>query len=296
MKHVKSLNDLHNEHGFPPPEHPLFSLIKCDGTCANPGIEHTSDFYMIGFKKFKSGTMLYGKTKYDHDRGTMSFIKPGQFVGMRNLELEENGFIIYVHEDFLMGHSLYNEVKKYGYFDYEVNEALHLTPREEQIIWELFHKMETEYYNNPDEYSKGIILGHLDSILKYAQRFYKRQFINRTEMSGTLVTKFNTVLRNYAEKGLLNESGLPTVKDMALQLNISSRYLSDLLKQETGKTALEHIHIFLVNEAKNLLVGSDNTIAETAYRLGFENPPYFSRLFKKEVGLSPNEYREKFLN
>lgn len=296
MKHVKNLSDLHYEHGFPPPEHPLISLIKCNGTCTNPGIEHTSDFYMIGFKKFKSGTMLYGKTKYDHDRGTMSFIKPGQFVGMRNLELEENGFIIYVHEDFLIGHSLYNEIKKYGYFDYEVNEALHLTPREEQIIWELFYKMETEYYNNQDEYSKGIILGHLDSILKYAQRFYKRQFINRTELSGTLVTKFNTVLRNYAEKGLLNENGLPTVRQMALQLNISSRYLSDMLKQETGKTALEHIHIFLVNEAKNLLVGSDNTIAETAYRLGFENPPYFSRLFKKEVGISPNEYREKFLN
>ena len=100
MKHVKNLSDLHYEHGFPPPEHPLISLIKCNGTCTNPGIEHTSDFYMIGFKKFKSGTMLYGKTKYDHDRGTMSFIKPGQFVGMRNLELEENGFIIYVHEDF----------------------------------------------------------------------------------------------------------------------------------------------------------------------------------------------------
>ena len=296
MKHVKNLSDLHYEHGFPPPEHPLISLIKCNGTCTNPGIQHTTDFYMIGFKKFKSGTMLYGKTKYDHDRGTMSFIKPGQFVGMRNLELEENGFIIYVHEDFLIGHSLYNEIKKYGYFDYEVNEALHLTPREEQIIWELFYKMETEYYNNQDEYSKGIILGHLDSILKYAQRFYKRQFINRTELSGTLVTKFNTVLRNYAEKGLLNENGLPTVRQMALQLNISSRYLSDMLKQETGKTALEHIHIFLVNEAKNLLVGSDNTIAETAYRLGFENPPYFSRLFKKEVGISPNEYREKFLN
>ena len=296
MKHLKILSELHEEHGFPPPEHPLLSLIKCDGSCTNPGIDHTSDFYMIGFKKFKSGTMLYGKTKYDHDRGTMSFIKPGQFVAMRNLELEENGFIIYVHEDFLTGHTLHDEIKKYGYFDYQVNEALHLSPKEEKVIWELYHKMETEYYNNQDEYSKGIILGHLDSILKYAQRFYKRQFINRTEMSGTTVTKFNNVLRNYAEKGLLNENGLPTVKQMASQLNISSRYLSDLLKEETGKTALDHIHIFLVNEAKNLLVGSDNTIAETAYQLGFENPPYFSRLFKKEVGLSPNEYREKFLN
>jgi AraC-like DNA-binding protein len=296
MQHHKSLGALHHDHGFPPPENPLFSLIKCTGTCANQGIEHTSDFYMIGFKKLISGTISYGKTHYDHDLGTMSFIKPGQAVGIPHLELEEKGFIIYFHPDFLNGHPLYNEIKKYGYFDYEVNEALHLSPREEQIIWELYDKMETEYYNNQDEYSKGIILGHLDSVLKYSQRFYKRQFINRSTDSGYMVSKFNDALSSYAEKDLLYQNGLPTVKQMAAQLNISSRYLSDLLKQETGKTALDHIHIFLVNEAKNLLVGSDNTIAETAYKLGFENPPYFSRLFKKEVGLGPNEYREKFLN
>jgi AraC-like DNA-binding protein len=296
MKHLKTLTEIHQQYGFPPPEHPLFSLIKCDCSCIKTGIEHTSEFYVIGFKKFKSGTMLYGKTKYDHDRGSMSFIKPGQFVGMRNVEMEEAAFIISVHEDYLLGHPLHKEIKKYGYFDYEVNEALHLSPKEEKIIWELFFKMETEYHNNQDEYSKGIILGHLDSILRYAQRFYKRQFINRTEMSGTVITKFSAALQQYADKGLLNENGLPTVKKMASELHVSSRYLSDMLKQETGKTALEHIHLFLVNAAKNLLVGSDNTIAETAYQLGFENPPYFSRLFKKEVGLSPNEYREKFLN
>src|SRR6186997_1707108 len=125
MQHIKTLSELHREHDFPPPENPLFSLVKCNGTCTNPGIEHTSDFYMIGFKKFKSGTMLYGKTHYDHDRGTMSFIKPGQMVGIRHLELEENGFIIYFHPDFLNGHPLHHEIKKYGYFDYEVNEALH---------------------------------------------------------------------------------------------------------------------------------------------------------------------------
>jgi AraC-like DNA-binding protein len=79
---------------------------------------------------------------------------------------------------------------------------------------------------------------------------------------------------------------------MASELTLSSRYLSDLLKQETGKTALEHIHIFLIDEAKNILMSTDNTIAETAYQLGFENPPYFSRLFKKEVGLTPIEYKE----
>ena len=296
MAHFKKLSEFHEALGYPPPENPLLSLYKCDGTCTNPGPLHTSDFYMIAFKKMKSGVMLYGKTKYDHDRGSMSFIKPRQIVGMRDLELEENGFIIYFHEDFLNGHHLHDEIKKYGYFEYEANEALHLSPREEEIIWGLFNKMETEYYNNQDEYSREIILTHIDSILKYAQRFYKRQFINRTQLSGNTVSKFNDSLSAYFEGGLLSEKGLPTVKFMASQLHLSPRYLSDLLKQETGKTAIDLIHIFLISEAKNQLKGADHSIAQIAFNLGFENLPYFSRLFKRETGLSPNQYKKQTLN
>jgi AraC-like DNA-binding protein len=140
------------------------------------------------------------------------------------------------------------------------------------------------------------MLTHIDSILKYSQRFYKRQFLNRTALSGTTVSKFTEILKQYFESGKLQKDGLPTVQYMASALALSARYLSDLLKQETGKTALDHIHIALVMEAKNLLMSTDKTVAETAYELGFENPPYFSRLFKKEVGLTPTEYREQFLN
>lgn len=298
MKHFKTISDLYNLNGFPPPENPLLSLITCDqlNGCTLSYTEFTGDFYMISLKKMKSGTFLYGKTKYDHDNGSMSFIKPRQIIKMENLELEEKGFIIYIHEDFLMKHALHSEIKKYGYFDYEVNEALHLSPKEEEIIWDLYYKILAEYNNNQDEYSKDIIITHIDSILKYAQRFYKRQYLNRNVFSGTIISRFTEILKAYFESGNLRKNGLPTVKYMAAQLAISPRYLSDLLKQETGKTALEHIHIFLIDEAKNLLMSTDNTIAETAYQLGFENPPYFSRLFKKEVGLTPVEYKEQFLN
>jgi AraC family transcriptional regulator, transcriptional activator of pobA len=298
MQHFKNISDFHRANSFPAPENPLVSLLKCDPSlaCSIVTTAFTSDFYMIGFKKMKSGVILYGRTKYDHDNGSMSFVKPRQVFEMKNIELEEDGFLMLIHEDYLNGHMLHSEIKKYGYFEYEANEALHLTPKEEQIIWELYYKINTECQNNQDEYSKDIILTHIDSILKYSQRFYKRQFINRAALSGKVVTRFNDALADYFEKGSLQNKGLPTVKHMASEMNLSARYLSDLLKQETGKTAIDLIHIYLISEAKNMLVAADNNVAEIAYSLGFDNPPYFSRLFKKEVGISPNQFKRQSLN
>jgi len=158
------------------------------------GQEITGDFYAISLKKVESGMCFYGKTQYDHDRGSMFFLRPRQVLTVQDVRLKDDGFAIHVHEDFLMGHPLFAEIKKYGYFDYETNEALHVSPREEEIMWSLFHKMETEYHNNPDEFSRPIILSHLDSMLKYAQRFYKRQFIDRKPLSGAMVTRFNQCL------------------------------------------------------------------------------------------------------
>jgi AraC family transcriptional regulator, transcriptional activator of pobA len=298
MKHYKTITELYTTNGFSPPENPLLGLVTFDDIkgCTFVDTEYTMGFYKIALKKIKSGTVLYGKTKYDHDNGSMFFLKPNQIIHMNDLELVEKGFLIYIAEEFLLNHPLYSTIQKYGYFNYEANEALHLSPKEEETLWDLFYKIKSEYYNNQDEYSKDIMLTHIDSILKYSQRFYKRQFLNRTVLSGTTISKFTEILKLYFENGNLQKNGLPTVKYMASELALSARYLSDLLKQETGKTALDHIHISLVMEAKNILMSTDKTVAETAYQLGFEHPPYFSRLFKKEVGLTPTEYREQFLN
>ena len=295
--HFQKVSDLFEYMGVSAPENPLLGLIQFDCGCdALTNKEVTYDFYTICLKKIESGEFGYGKTKYDSDKGFMYFFKPRQKLFIHDVVIKELGFSIYLHEDFLMGHPLFNEIKKYSFFDYEIDEALHLSPREKEIMWSLFHKMETEYHNNPDEFSKSIILSHLDSMLKYAQRFYKRQFIDRKPLLGATVTKFNKYLNNYFEKGAAEGKGLPTVNYIATELNLSSKYLSDLLKQETGKTALELIHLFVISEAKNLLVAGDKNISEIAYQLGFENPPYFSRLFKKEVGVSPKEFKNQILN
>ena len=295
MKHYKNLSELHRDNGFPPPESPLFSIYHCNHNCQMGNREFTSDFYMIGFKKIVAGNILYGRTKYDHESGSMLFFRPRQLIEMKNLHLEEDGFLIYIHEDYLNGHLLHDEIKKYRYFDYETNEALHLTPKEEQTVWDLYQKIESEYQNNQDEYSREIILANLGTLLKYAQRFYRRQFINRTVISGKTVTKFTNEIDSYVASGLLDKLGLPSVQYLAERLNISAGYLTDLLKQESGKTALEHIHIYLIAEAKNKLIGKDQSVSEIAYALGFENLSYFSRLFKKEVGMSPNVFKKQLL-
>jgi AraC family transcriptional activator of pobA len=297
MKHFKSLSELHKARGLPMSEHPLLSLITCvdtcPATCGTAKNEYTTDFYTIAFKKVLSGSLYYGRTRYDHSEGSMIYVKPGQVIELKNIKLEGSGFTIIFHRDFLNGEPLHQTIKKYSFFNYETNEALHISPREEEIMWELFRKIETEYNNNQDEYSKEIILGHIEAILKYSQRFYKRQFLNRGELSGKVVSKFNEAIRQYFENGVLQANGLPTVAAIATQLKMSPSYLSDLLRQETGKSAIDHIHNYLISEAKNLLIGADLTVAQIAYQLGFENPPYFSRLFRKETGLSPVAYRNQ---
>ncbi|MGD8781363.1 MAG: helix-turn-helix transcriptional regulator [Ignavibacteria bacterium] len=295
--HFNKIADWAKYSGAPEPENPFLGLVQFN--CSNEKLKNQEisyGFYTICLKKIESGEFEYGKTKYDSNTGFMYFLKPNQTLKIYDVEIKEKGFSIYIDPDYLMAHPLFAEIKKYDFFDYEINEALHLTPSERELMWSLFHKIETEYYNNTDEFSKDIILSHLDSLLKYAQRFYKRQFIDRKHLSGNMVTKFNNYLDEYFEKGYAEETGLPTVHYMASKVNLSPKYLSDLLKQETGKTALELIHLSVISKAKNMIVSGDKSISEIAYELGFENPPYFSRLFKKEVGISPTEFKASMLN
>ena len=296
MQHFSKLADIHRYNGFPMPENQLFSVYRCPPGTSLGDTEFTCDLYIIGLKKLKSGVIMYGRTKYDHNNGCMLFAKPRQIIQFKNLEYHEDSFIIFIHEDYLSGHHLHNEIGKYAFFDYEANEALHLSPREEQVMWDLFFKIDAEYLTNNDEYSRNIMLSHLDSMLRYSQRFYKRQFINRTELSGKMVSKFNHALAIYFENGLLLTQGLPNVATLASQLNLSPRYLSDMLKQETGKTAIELIHISLVNEAKNRLRLDDQRVSDIAYELGFGDLSYFSRLFKRETGVTPNQFKKQTLN
>lgn len=297
MKHYNDVRTFSKDIGVDRPEHPLFSITF--GHKSNGGIDDivfTAGFYIISFQKFISGSITYGKKEFDHQRGKMIFFRPNQIVTFKNVKSVNDCFLILIKEDFLAGTHLHKEIKGYSYFDYETSEALYLSPSEENTIWDLVNIMHKETYNNTDAYSRSILLSHLGTLLTYAQRFYKRQFINRIDITGAYASRFQQLLDTYYNENKASELGLPTVAYMADKFNVSPRYLSDLLKQETGKTAIEMIHIHLIKEAKNLLTEGKMNISEISFSLGFENPNYFARLFKKEVGIQPNIYRNDQLN
>lgn len=300
MKHFKTLSAYLEYLELPRPEHPLISVFTAMSDGFLPCLKEssppiTNDCFTISFKKIVKGDLTYGRTKYDFTNGALFFIAPRQVLQWEDTGVfEQKGFSINFHEDFLKGTELAQDIKKYGFFSYSANEALHLSPKEEKQIELIIQNIELEYQNNQDSFSKDIIISHLSTLLKYAQRFYERQFINRTELSNDLLETFNQQLEKYFDSGQLKENGIPSIEQIADQLSVSQRYLSDTLKKETGKTSTEHLQLYLIDEAKNILLDPQKTVSEVAYQLGFEYPPYFSRLFKKKEGISPTEYREKY--
>ena len=300
MQHFKTLSAYLDYLELPRTEHPMISVFTALGDgflpCpkeSSPPI--TNDCYTISFKKFVKGDLTYGCTNYDFTNGALFFIAPRQVIQWdESVVFEQKGFSIIFHEDFLKGTELAHQIKKYGFFSYSANEALHLSPKEEKQIESIVENIDLEYQNNHDEFSKEIITSQLSTLLKYAKRFYERQFINRKELSNDLLEQFNRQLESNFESGQIQETGIPRIEQIAEQLSVSQRYLSDTLKKETGKTSTEHLQLYLIDKAKNILLDPMKTVSEVAYELGFEYPPYFSRLFKKKEGMSPTKYREQF--
>lgn len=297
---LNNISEFSKAHNLPEPENPLFSIgyKKLNANevenvmPSNEEVSYTHQFYAISLKNIVSGEIIYGRTKYDCSKGTMLFTAPNQTLVAKDIVVSSDSWFIVFHEDFIRGMDIQKRIKKYNFFNYNVNEALHLSPKEEKTIKSIFRSIKAEYQNNQDEFSKEIILFHLETLLKYADRFYKRQFLHRKELNKALFTRFKEIMDEYFEKNLLEEKGIPSLDWLASQLGISRRYMADTIKAETGKAVVDQINSYLVEEAKNLLLAPNASISNTAYKLGFEYPQYFSRIFKKKVGISPKAYIE----
>ncbi|MFH0290646.1 helix-turn-helix domain-containing protein [Vibrio owensii] len=295
--HFQSIAEQNKWFGIRPPEHPLIDVIKMDSKdhdddlrCDN-GFAISSDFYSISLKHITSGELLYGRTKYDCSNGTMIFIAPEQEIAGIGIKVDSVARSICFHEDYIRGHELQEQLKKYHFFKYSVNEALHLSPKEEKQMAAIFDAIEAEYRNNLDAFTKELILSQLSTLLMYANRYYHRQFLMRKESESSVYERFSQLLDSRMQAILDESSSIPEVEELASSMNMTSRYLSDALKAETGKTTKDWIHKTLIDKSKDLLLSTEDSVATIAYTLGFEYPQYFSRLFKNKVGLTPSEYR-----
>lgn len=292
-----SISELHRALGLPKPLHPLVTLvnykdIQADTSELSKGL--VLNFYKISYKKHLTGKIKYGQGYYDFDEGGLSFTLPNQLLSTEDTDLNLDGFTLHIHPDFLQNYPLAAGIKKYGFFSYSVAEALHLSEKEKEIIISIFDNIRYELSGTIDNFSQDIVISQIEQLLNYSNRFYSRQFITRKAVHHDQLAKFESLLADYFDHEKTLITGLPSVQYFSDQLNVSPHYLGDMLRSLTGQNTQQHIHAKLIEKAKELLGTSPLSIAEIAYKLGFEHPQSFHKIFKKKVNVSPLEFRESF--
>lgn len=295
---ISTISEYHQFRELPKPEHPLVSVInfKDIKTLRDDEPKNlTQNFYSIALKRYLNGKVKYGQQEYDFDEGIMFFISPGQVFSIEgDKALKHSGWLLLIHPDFLWNTPLAKTIRQYEYFDYSVNEALHLSEKEEAIITGIIQQIEQEYHSNIDKFSQDVIIAQLELLLTYADRFYHRQFITRKITNHKILIRLEDILTAYFNSDAMMKEGLPTVQYVARALNVSPNYLSSLLKVLTGQNTQQHIHAKLIEKSKEKLSTTDLSVSEIAYELGFEHPQSFSRFFKTKTNQSPLEFRQTF--
>ena len=273
--------------------HPLVSVFEFSKMKLIPEARANYGFYCVFLKDAVCGDLKYGCNYYDYQEGTLVFIAPGQIVGIGNKPgtAAPKGRGLLFHPDLIRGTSLGQNIKKYTFFTYEANEALHISEKERQIVMDCLHNIDHELRQSIDKHSKTLIANNIELLLNYCMRYYDRQFITRSVVNKDILGRFEKLLDNYFQSELVHTMGLPTVKFCADQLHLSANYFGDLIKKETGKSAQENIQLKVLSLARERIFDRSKTLSEIAYELGFKSPQHFSRMFKNETGQSPNEYR-----
>lgn len=273
---------------------PLVSVIDLNkATSSVDLIRFNYGIYALYLKLEKACDIKYGRQTYDYQEGTIVCFAPGQTAETNPTtdKVQVNAHGILFHPDLLRGTSLGKSIKKYTFFSYEVNEALHLSEEERSIVMDCLKIIRMELEHGVDKHSKTLLVNHIELLLNYCMRFYERQFITRGKTNRDVLTRFENLLDEYFESTLAEQDGLPTVKYFADKLCLSSNYFGDMFKKETGKSPQEYIQEKVIELAKERISDTADTVSQIAYSLGFQYPQHFCRLFKKRVGYTPSEYR-----
>ena len=286
---IRKFCDRHNNKT----QHPLISLVDLSKSAPLERTKFTLDFYAIIIKETHCGDLRYGNKYYDYAEGTVVFFGPGQIITSEpEGEIHQPfGKALIFHSDIIKGTSLGKQIHDYSFFSYQSNEALHLSEKERDLVDVCFSNIATEVSQNIDRHSKKLIVANLELLLKYCLRFYDRQFITREHANHGIIEQFEQKLNEYLAGDKLKIDGVPTVARFAGELHLSANYFGDLIKKETGKSALEYIQLRLIDLAKERIFDTSKSISEISYEMGFKYSQHFTRFFKQKVGVSPSEYR-----
>lgn len=277
--------------------HPLVSVIDFSMAAPRRLRRTYFGFYLVLLKDVQCGDLRYGKNTYDYQEGTLIFLAPGQMLGADGGEelYQPKGHGIVFHPDLIKGTPLGRHIDDYTFFSYNVSEALHVSERERQLVLDSFSKIKYELEHAVDKHSKTLITDNIELLLNYCVRFYDRQFITRDHAHKGILARFETMLNEFFSSDKPKEVGLPSVSYCAGEFNLSPNYFGDLIKKETGKSALEFIQLKLIDVAKEKIFDTNKSVSEIAYGLGFKYPQHFTRVFKQHVGVSPQEYRSSMI-
>ena len=289
IESVEQYNNMYGLETF----HPQVSVADLSKSTITP--EHISlnyGVYAIYLKQTKCGDLRYGRQTYDYQEGTVTSFAPGQVVEViPNPNVHPSALGLIFHPDLIRGTSLGKDIRHYSFFSYSSNEALHLSEEEKNIFRDCLSKIDAEVHRPADRHSRNIICMNIRLLLDYCMRFYERQFITRSAANKDILMKFEALIDDYFQSDKPQTEGLPSVKYFADKVFLSSNYFGDLVKKETGKTAQEYIQNKIIDLAKEMIIGSGKTVSQIAYELGYQYSQHFNRVFKKNVGYTPSEYR-----
>jgi len=288
---INSISELHKALNLEEPKHSLITIINvCDVEIKQEiiDVKVVTNLYCIAVKDVPCG-LKYGRTNYDYENGSLIFTAPYQaLIATETQEKnEKQGWLLFFHPDLLMKFSLAEKINQYNFFGYSTNEALHLTKDERNTLNNLISNITQTI----DHHGKSLIISNLELLLNYSKRYYDRQFSTRSPENKSIAVKFEGILNAYFEKSVTVGEELSLNEYFSGKMNLSSNYLSDLLKKETGYSTKEHINNIVLKRAKNKLLGTNDSVREIAFSLGYNYPHYFTRFFKSKIGMTPSKYR-----
>lgn len=273
--------------------HPLVSIIDLAKSTTWPTRAwFRYEVYALYLKNVKCGDIKYGRQYYDYQDGTIVCFAPGQITDLEMLpNIQPNAHGILFHPDLIRGTALGQEIKKYSFFSYEINEALHISEEERQTVMDCLQKITIGLEHSIDKHSRRLICANIGLLLDYCMRFYERQFDTRNGVNKDIIVRFEHLLNEYFEGDAPQKQGLPSVKYFADKVFLSANYFSDMVRKQTGKTVSEYIQDKMIGLVKEQLLSTDKTTSQIAYEIGFQYPQHLSRMFKRIVGMTPNKFR-----